>query len=72
MCCDLQEAPTHSTLGFVPLAVTILVHVYLSRNVMTPLNNLSLEVAAQVDIEDGELEPIEGSEDSVLLDVGTC
>lgn len=32
---------------------------------MTPLNNLSLEVAAQVDIEDGELEPTEGSEESL-------
>lgn len=31
---------------------------------MTPLNNLSLEVAAEVDIEDGELDPSDGSEDS--------
>ena len=30
---------------------------------MTPLNNLSLEVAAQVDIEDGELDPVGESED---------
>ena len=62
---DEQEAPTQSTLGFVPFALTIVVHVYLSRNVMTPLNNLSLEVAAQVDIEDGELEPVGASEDSL-------
>ena len=32
---------------------------------MAPLNNLSLEVAAQVDIEDGELEPVEESEESL-------
>lgn len=39
-----------------PLIVTILVHVYLTRNVMAPLENLSLEVAAKVDIQDGEFE----------------
>lgn len=32
---------------------------------MGPLDNLSLEVAAQVDIEDGELGPTDGSEDSL-------
>jgi hypothetical protein len=36
--------------------MTIIMHVYLSRNVMGPLENLSLEVAAKVDIQDGEFE----------------
>ena len=53
---EQQEAPTHSAVAFVPLAVTILVHIYLVRNVMAPVRNLSLEVAAKVDNEDGELE----------------
>lgn len=51
-----QEAPTQSALGFIPLALTILVHAYLVRNVLGPLENLSLEVAAQVDIQNGEWE----------------
>mmetsp|Transcript_6319 Transcript_6319/g.12641 ORF Transcript_6319/g.12641 Transcript_6319/m.12641 type:complete len:748 (-) Transcript_6319:132-2375(-) len=51
----VKEAPTHGALAFVVLGVTILVHVYLVRNVMGSLENLSLDVAATVDIEDGEL-----------------
>ena len=53
----IKEAPIHSALAFVPLAVTVIVHVYLVRNVMASLQNLSLDVAANVDIEDGELGP---------------
>ena len=52
----LQEAPTQSTLGFVPLALTIVMHMYLRRNVITPLENLSLEIAAHVDVDDGEFD----------------
>jgi len=53
----VKEAPTHSALAFIVLAFTVLVHVYLVRNVMGSLENLSLDVAATVDIEDGELQP---------------
>jgi hypothetical protein len=52
----VQEAPIQSALGFVPLAVTILLHFYLGRNVITPLKQLSLEKAAIVDLDEGELE----------------
>lgn len=51
-----QEAPIQSALGFVPLACTVLLHLYLRRNVIAPLKQLSLEKAANVDIDDGELE----------------
>lgn len=51
----LKKAPVHSGLGFVPLIVTILFHRYLIRKVIVPLRYLSLEVAADVDLDDGEL-----------------
>lgn len=51
----IKEAPTQAALAGIPLIITILVHRILSRNVIQPLKNLSLEVAANVDIEDGEL-----------------
>ena len=52
----LKEAPVQGGLGFVPLIVTILVHYSLVRNIISPLRNLSLEVAASVDIDEGELQ----------------
>jgi hypothetical protein len=50
--CGIKEAPTQGALGFVPLVLTIIFHRILSRNIISPLRNLSLEVAADVDIED--------------------
>lgn len=52
----LKEAPIQGGLAFVPLILTVLFHVNLNRTVVKPLENLSLEVAADVDIDEGELE----------------
>jgi Calcium-dependent channel, 7TM region, putative phosphate len=51
----LKKAPIQSGLSFVPLIVTCLVHRILYRKLIAPLKNLSLEVAADVDIQHGEL-----------------
>ena len=70
----IKTAPVQSGLGLVPLIVTCFFHRILYRNFIAPLQNLSLEVAADVDILDGEL-PIEDNEDVLAyrqpsLDVG--
>ncbi|CAB9528745.1 CSC1-like protein [Seminavis robusta] len=52
----IKEAPVQGAFGFVPLVVTIAFHMHLSRTIVRPLRNLSLEMAAQVDIDDGELD----------------
>lgn len=52
----IKEAPAQSAMGFVPFVVTILVHMYLGRKIIAPLRNLALEVAADVDIDEGELQ----------------
>lgn len=52
----IQEAPTQSLFGFGPLIATALFHRHLRRTIIVPLHNLPLEIAANVDIEDGELE----------------
>jgi hypothetical protein len=52
----IKEAPGPAACGFVPLVVTILVHMAIKRNIMKPLQNLSLQVAADIDIAQGELE----------------
>lgn len=53
----IKESPAASGCGFVPVIVTVFVHqVVINRNIRGPLKNLSLEVAADVDIADGELE----------------
>jgi len=51
----LKEAPIQAGLGFVPLIVTVLVHMSLTRKLIVPLRNLSLEIAADVDEKEGEL-----------------
>jgi calcium permeable stress-gated cation channel len=51
----IKEAPIQSGLGFVPLIVTCYFHRILYRTYIAPIQNLSLEVAADVDIRDGEL-----------------
>jgi hypothetical protein len=51
----IKEAPVQAILGFFPLGATIVMHQVLSRNIIKPLKNLSLEVAAHVDIDEGEL-----------------
>lgn len=62
----LKEAPTQAGLGFVPLVVTYMFHRVLTRNLIAPIRNLSLEVAADVDLQDGEL-PLDRSSDSKQL-----
>jgi hypothetical protein len=52
----IKEAPAQAGCGFVPLILTILTHMAINRNIRTPLQNLSLEVAADMDITEGELE----------------
>ena len=52
----IKEAPIQGGLGFIPLILTILFHLHLNRTTVQPLRNLSLEVAAEVDIDDGELD----------------
>lgn len=52
----IKEAPMQGGLGFIPLIVTIIFHKQLNRTVIQPLQTLSLQVAAAVDIDDGELE----------------
>jgi hypothetical protein len=49
----IKEGSAQSTMGIVPLVVTILMHMMLNRNIRKPLENLSLEVAANVDEADG-------------------
>lgn len=51
----IKEAPIQGVLAFFPLGATLIVHRLLFRNVIKPLENLSLEVAANVDIAEGEL-----------------
>ena len=56
----LKEAPVQGALGFVPLVVTMIFHYILVRNIIKPLRNLSLEVAANVDIDSAEPSPVKG------------
>jgi len=51
----LKKAVAQFILAFFPFAATIIMHQVLNRNIIKPLKNLSLEVAANLDIEDGEL-----------------
>jgi hypothetical protein len=52
----IKEAFGPFVMGFVPLVVTFIMHRWLDRKIIKPLKNLSLEVAARQDIDDGELE----------------
>lgn len=53
----IKESPVASGCGFVPLIITVFVHqILINRNIRGPLKNLSLEVAADIDIANGELE----------------
>jgi hypothetical protein len=49
-----------------------MVHLYLRRNVIAPLENLSLEVAANVDVDDGELTTASQKEESASLYAQPC
>jgi hypothetical protein len=51
----IKTAPIQSGLGFVPLVFTCFFHRILYRKLIFPLQNFSLEVAADVDLRDGEL-----------------
>lgn len=50
----IKTAPVQSSLGFVPLVCTCYFHRILFRRFIAPLQNLSLEVAADVDLLEGE------------------
>lgn len=64
----LKEAPVPAGLGFVPLIITVLVHRALKRKLIEPLQNLSLELAAEIDRRDGVLKPPEnGGGDELYL-----
>lgn len=52
----IKEAPGPATCGFLPLAASVVVHVAINQNIRRPLQNLSLQVAADIDVADGELE----------------
>eukprot|EP00980_Cylindrotheca_fusiformis_P025793 scaffold14624_cov100-Cylindrotheca_fusiformis.AAC.1 len=56
----IKKAPGPAGCGFVPLIVTVLFHVYIYRKLIMPNIHLSLEVAANVDKEAGELQRLEG------------
>lgn len=64
---SLKLAPVQSGLGFIPLIVTVLFHRYLVRKVIAPLRFLSLEVAADVDLQDGELTIVDSSNGDMSL-----
>ena len=49
----LKESALQSALGLIPLVATIIMHKLLNRNIRQPLKNLSMEVAADVDIKIG-------------------
>lgn len=66
--CGLKKAAIQGGLGFLPLAATVLVDTMLKRNIIKPLENLSLEVAADVDEEDGEL-PAPGDKSKKLYGI---
>jgi hypothetical protein len=54
----IKEAVGPSIMGIVPLVGTIIMHRWLDRKIIKPLKNLSLEVAANEDIDAGELEQL--------------
>jgi hypothetical protein len=54
----VQEGAGPAIFCFVPLVFTILVHIRLGRQIIGPLQTLSMEVAADVDLQDGALSPI--------------
>jgi len=54
----IKEAPGQAACGFVPLVASIMVHVAINKNIRRPLQNLSLQVATDMDLADGELENI--------------
>ena len=51
----IKKGSVQSGLGFVPLIVTGLFHCVVIRKLIAPLRNIALEVAADVDLQDGEL-----------------
>jgi len=64
----LKLAPAQSACGFVPLVLTIIFHKYINRTIIDNIGNLALDVAADIDKENGELERLEGTsvEDKVF------
>lgn len=50
-----QKSLGPTIFSVIPFVCTILVHCRLRRNTIAPLQNLSLEAAAEIDMSDGEL-----------------
>lgn len=63
----IKEAPGAAGCGFIPLIITIVTHMAINRNIRGPLKSLSLEVAADMDMKEGELSP-DPSSRSILED----
>eukprot|EP00980_Cylindrotheca_fusiformis_P012968 scaffold3236_cov66-Cylindrotheca_fusiformis.AAC.34 len=57
----IKKAPGPAGCGFIPLIVTVLFHIYIYRKIIVPNKQLSLEAAANVDREVGELQRLEGA-----------
>lgn len=57
----IKEAPGPAGCGFIPLIITVFTHMAINRNIRTPLKNLSLEVAADIDLAEGELKKDQNS-----------
>ncbi|CAJ1956837.1 unnamed protein product [Cylindrotheca closterium] len=64
----LKEAPGPAACGFVPLVVTIIFHKYINQKIVYNIGNLALDVAAEIDKDNGELERLNGTsiEDKVF------
>ncbi|KAL3927188.1 MAG: hypothetical protein SGBAC_013181 [Bacillariaceae sp.] len=57
----IKKAPGPAACGFVPLVLTIIFHKYINRKIVDNIGNLALDVAAEIDKENGELDPLEGT-----------
>lgn len=57
----IKKAPGPAACGFVPLVLTIIFHKYINGTIIDNIGNLALDVAAEIDKENGELERLEGT-----------
>ncbi len=52
----IKEGPTQAIVGIIAIVGTVFVKSRLNRNIVRPLQNLAMSVAADVDIDDGEID----------------
>jgi len=57
----VKKAPGPAACGFVPLVLTAIFHRYINRKIINNIGNLALDVAADIDKENGELDRLEGT-----------